>query len=77
MDSELQNKKLKLIQWLSTLEDESTIEKLVELQKEEKVDWWKSLSETEKKSIEKGIKDANSGKLEPHSKARELYEKWL
>ena len=30
-----------------------------------------------KEAIEQGLKDAEAGKLNPHSKARELYEKWL
>jgi hypothetical protein len=71
------NQKLELIQWLSTIEDYSIIEKLMDLRKKESKDWWNSISESEKESIELGLKDANSGKLNPHSKARGLYEKWL
>jgi hypothetical protein len=73
----IQNKKLELIQWLSTIEDSTIIEKIMDLRKKESKDWWKSISENEKESIEKGIKDADSGKLNPHSNARILYEKWL
>ena len=40
-------------------------------------DLWSNLSEDERKSIEQGILDADSGKLNPHSEARKLYEKWL
>ncbi len=71
------NKKLELIQWLSTIEDPSIIEKINELRKKESSDWWNSISENEKKSIELGLKDAASGKLNSHSTARKLYEKWL
>ncbi|GAA4070036.1 hypothetical protein GCM10022389_14010 [Flavobacterium cheonanense] len=71
------NQKLELIQWLSTIEDSSIIEKIIDLRKKESKDWWNSISEREKESIELGLKDAESGKLNPHSKARELYEKWL
>jgi len=73
----MQNKKLELIQWLSTLEDSSIIEKIIELRKSENKDWWNSISEDEKQSIERGLEDAESGKLNPHSTARKLYEKWL
>jgi len=31
----------------------------------------------EKESIEKGLADAEAGKLNPHAKAKKLYEKWL
>lgn len=71
------NQKFELIQWLSTIEDSSIIEKIMDLRKKESKDWWNSISEREKESIELGLKDAESGKLNPHSKARELYEKWL
>ncbi|CAM4159503.1 hypothetical protein FLAN108750_13255 [Flavobacterium antarcticum] len=71
------NQKLELIQWMSTIEDFSLIEKIMALRKKETSDWWNSISESEKQSIELGLKDADSGKLNSHSKARELYEKWL
>ncbi|QTE22172.1 hypothetical protein [Polaribacter cellanae] len=43
----------------------------------EKQDWWNTISDAEKESIELGISDADKGKLKPHSKARKIYEKWL
>jgi hypothetical protein len=70
------NKKLELIQWLSTIEDSTIIEKIMDLRKKESKDWWNSISESEKESIEKGLLDADAGKLNPHSNARKLYEKW-
>ena len=77
MELNIQNKKLELIQWLSTIEDSSIIEKIMDLRKKESKDWWNSISESEKESIEKGLLDADAGKLNPHSNARKLYEKWL
>ncbi len=77
MDINIQNKKIELIQWLSTLNDESIIEKIMKLRENEKTDWWKEISKEERKSIEKGIQDADSGKLKSHSEAKKLYEKWL
>lgn len=71
------SKKMELIQWLTTIEDSSIIEKIMDLRKKESNDWWNSISESEKESIENGLKDAEEGKLNNHSKARELYEKWL
>ena len=59
----LQNKKLELIQWLSSTEESK--------------DWWNSIAESEKEAIECGIQDANDGKLNPRSRARKIYEKWL
>jgi hypothetical protein len=77
MTTQLLNKKIELIQWLSTLEDNVLIEKLHQFKKKESKDCWETTSEQEKKSIEKGIKDADSKNLKPHTAARKLYEKWL
>lgn len=77
MNTQILNKKLELIQWLSTLEDNAIIEKLLKFRQEETKDWWESISEEEKKSIEKGISEADNNDLKPHSEAKKLYEKWL
>ncbi|MDW5289934.1 hypothetical protein [Formosa sp. PL04] len=77
MDTNLQNKKIELIQWLSTLEDQSMIDKLMKLRKKEKTDWWNTISKEEQNSIEKGIEDAEKGKLTSHSNVKKHYEKWL
>ncbi|MEM0578270.1 hypothetical protein [Flavobacterium polysaccharolyticum] len=71
------NQKLELIQWLSTIEDSAIIQKIMDLRKKESTDWWNSISENEKQSIELGLEDAESGKLNEHSEARALYKKWL
>ncbi|NIJ45278.1 hypothetical protein FHR24_001717 [Wenyingzhuangia heitensis] len=73
----IQNTKIELIQWLTTLNDKSLIEKILELRKSETTDWWNEISESEKKTIEKGILDAENGNLNSHSEARKVYEKWL
>lgn len=77
MAIDLENKKIELIQWLSTLDNEIIIDKLMKLRESEEADWWNEISEGEKESIEKGIEDANSGNLRPQSEVRKLYEKWL
>jgi hypothetical protein len=77
MNAQTLNDKLELIQWLSTLEDVSVIEKLMQFRKEKTEDWWNSVSEEEKTAIEKGLRDAENKKLNPHSSAKKLYEKWL
>ena len=60
MDLSLENKKIELIQWLSTLNDTSLIDKLMKLREKEKNDWWNEISAREKESIEKGIQDAEN-----------------
>jgi len=77
MDINIQNSKIELIQWLTTLNDQSLIEKILDLKKSESKDWWSDISDLEKNSIENGILDAENGKLKSHSEARKIYEKWL
>jgi len=77
MELNIQNEKIELIQWLTMLNDESTIHKLIELRKNQTKDWWTEISMEERVSIEKGIEDADAGKLKSHSEARKIYEKWL
>lgn len=77
VELDILNKKLELIQWLSTIEDSSIIEKINDLRKKESSDWWNTISENEKNSIELGLKEAASGKLNSHTTARKVYEKWL
>lgn len=77
METTLENKKLRLIQWLSTLDNPNIIDKLLELFQNESDDWWEDIGEDEKKSIAKGLEDAKKGKLRPHSEAKKLYGKWL
>jgi len=73
----IQSKKLELIQWLSTIEDLSVLNKIIDLKKQENKDWWNFISDDEKNSVEKGLQDADAGKLVSHSKARKIYDKWL
>lgn len=77
MKINLSSRKLELIQWLSTIEDPKIIDKIMDLIQQENKDWWNSISENEKNSIDAGINDAEAGKLNDHSKARKLFEKWI
>ncbi len=77
-DLTIETKKIELIQWLSTTEDLNIIDKVLDLMiSERKKDWWVNTSNSERISIEKGISDADNGKLNAHAKAREIYGKWL
>jgi hypothetical protein len=77
VENKILNQKLELIQWLSTVEDKSIIEKLIEFKEKENKDWWDSLSENEKQSLDKGILDADNRNLKPHSSVKKMYEKWV
>lgn len=77
MDINLEHKRIELIQWLTTIEDESIIKKLLKLRENEQSDWWNEISQAEKDSIHKGLDDANAGNLKSHSQAKDIYGKWL
>jgi len=77
MKLNIQNKKVELIQWLTTLNDETIIQQLMDLRNSHIKNWWDDLSKAEMRSIEKGIQDADNGKLVSHSEARKVYEKYL
>lgn len=77
MEINIQSAKIELIQWLTTLEDSSMIQKIMDLRKSETKDWWNEIPESERESIELGLVDAENGKLNPNSEAEKIYGKWL
>ena len=77
IDAKILNEKIELIQWLSSLDDKIILDKNSQFTKKETKDWWNTISNEEKISIEKGIEDADNKKLNDHTYVRKLYEKWL
>ena len=77
MELNIQDKKIELIQWLTTLNDSDVIQSIIELKKMETKDWWNYISEAEKKSIELGVINSKKGNTISHSDVKKLYEKWL
>jgi hypothetical protein len=62
--AELNGIKLYLIDWINKLSDTELILFLDGLRvSTKKKDWWKELSDSEKKQILAGIKDADEGKV--------------
>lgn len=72
---DIQAEKLKLIEWLLSLKDQSIIEKLNIFKDNfnETKDWWETLSESQKASIDRGLKDLSEGKITPHSEVMKKY----
>jgi len=77
MATDLQQRKIELIQWLSVVEDSSVLDKVAVLKQNEQSDFWDHLSDAERDSIDLGLADANAGNLRPHSAAKAIYEKSL
>lgn len=77
MQTEIESRKLDLIQWLSAVDDLKILDKINDIRTEDVSGWWPDISEEERASIIRGEEDANKGNLKPHSEARKVYEKWL
>ncbi|MFA4851097.1 MAG: hypothetical protein WC868_01870 [Bacteroidales bacterium] len=75
----IQTEKLNIIEWLVRLQDQTMIEKIKFLISNPTLstDWWDTISEAKKISIDRGLTDIENGKVTPHSKVRKNYEKWL
>ena len=74
----LDSEKLKIIDWITNLKDESIIARIRLLKDHSKeTDWWDEISDSEKASIERGLADAEAGRVVPHEEVRKKYEKWL
>ncbi|HRN28060.1 MAG TPA: hypothetical protein PL018_15985 [Ignavibacteriaceae bacterium] len=74
----LDSEKIKIIDWIANLADESMIAKIKLLKDHpNETDWWDEISEAEKVSIERGLEDIKAGRVIDHSEVKKLYEKWL
>lgn len=63
----IQSKKLELVQLILNTEKPAILEKIEDILKKGKAsDWWDEISEGERKSIERGISEADNGELIPH-----------
>ncbi len=67
--------KLELIQWLTKLEDDETLDylKIVKDSSGTNDDWWHDLNEEQKSGIERGLKDIETGKVKPHNEVKLKY----
>lgn len=67
--------KLELIEWLTKLDDNETIEylKIVKDSKSTSNDWWNDLTENQKRGITRGLKDIEKGKTFSHDEIKNRY----
>jgi hypothetical protein len=77
MGKNISKEKIELIHWLKTLEDENLIAQIMCLKENHFKVMQDEITEPEKRSIEKGLADADKGVLSPHKEAWKIYEKWL
>ncbi len=67
--------KLELIEWLSNLQDSETIEylKFVKDSDSKENDWWHDLSNEDKAGIERGLADADAGRVVSQEEVKKKY----
>lgn len=75
--SNIHERKLELIQWISTIDDDAVIDQIDQVREGSTNDWWDEISADEKEMVLKGIAAADAGDLIPHSEVLKRYEKWL
>ena len=74
----INGEKLKLIQWIISLEEGETLDRVSRLMKnQEHIDWWDKITKEERSAIERSWEDVRAGKVKLHSQARKLYSRWL
>jgi len=67
--------KLELIEWLTQLNDDDTLDflKIVNESRKDNQDWWFDLTTEEKRGIERGLSDIDLGKVTPHAEIAHKY----
>jgi len=67
--------KLELIQWLTKLEDDETLDylKVVKDSSDSNKDWWDELSDEQKSGIERGLEDVDNGRVHSHKDIKLKY----
>ena len=73
----IEGKKLELIDWLTSLSDETIISQLYTLkEKSDSSDWYNELTPSQKKAIKRSLKESKAGKNIPHEQVRnQIHEK--
>ena len=65
----LEARKINLINWLSSVQEEDVLAQVEKIQKE-KSDWWNGVSENDKKAINKGLEQLDRGEYLTRSEVR-------
>jgi len=67
--------KLELIEWLTKLDDDETIQylKIVKDSKDKHSDWWDDLTDEQKLGIQRGLNDIDQGRVIPHDDVKRKY----
>ncbi len=73
----IQSEKLRLIEWISRLEDSDIVNTLRQVKDNLSGETNIELSQVEREGIERGLKDIEEGRVHSHESAKKVYEKYL
>ena len=67
--------KLELLEWLTKLEDDETINylKIVKDYNVTHGEWWHDLTDEQKSGIDRGLKDVDAGRVISHDNVKKKY----
>jgi len=66
----LETRKINLINWISTIQEDDILNKVEKIQKET-TDWWDTISNEDKAAINEGIEQLDNGQFFTHSQVRD------
>lgn len=66
----IETRKINIINWISSLQEEDVLAKMEEIQKE-KADWWNTVNKEDKEAISEGIEQLDKGEFITRSQARD------
>ncbi|RPH25463.1 MAG: hypothetical protein EHM93_19980 [Bacteroidales bacterium] len=65
----LETRKINLINWISTLQEEDALNRVEKIQRET-TDWWETISDEDKAAIDEGIGQLDRGEFFTRAQAR-------
>jgi hypothetical protein len=69
----LESRKINLINWISSIQEENILTRMENIQKENE-DWWDIISEEDKKAINEGLNQLDKGEYITRSQVRKKIE---
>jgi hypothetical protein len=76
----ISSEKVDIIQRICEIQDNDLIDlikNIIDIPANTNSDWWDTVTQEERDSINRGLNDLDQGKVYPHDQIRKKYEKWL
>jgi hypothetical protein len=70
----IENKKINLINWISSIQEEDVLNKIEQIQKEKR-DWWDTINDEDEKAINEGLTQLDNGECLTRSQVRSKLNK--